>query len=72
MGRRSRGVMVKSMDCEIVESEFKFQARNYIHFATNMFWERYDPHYAPSYGLNSTTTVLLGFHIKTHQRLICH
>ena len=23
-------------------------------------WERYEPPYPPSYGLNSTTTVLLG------------
>ena len=37
--------------------EFKFQSS--IHFKTNAPWERYEPPYPPSYGLNSTTTVLL-------------
>ena len=38
------GVMVKAMDCGIVVSEFVLQSH----------------YYPPSYGLNSTTTVLLG------------
>ena len=45
-----RGVMVEAKDCGIVVSEIEFQSR---------FWERYKPPYPPSYGLNSTTTVLL-------------
>ena len=43
-----RDVMVKTMDCGIVVSEFELQSRYYVH------------PYPPSYGLNSTTTVLLG------------
>ena len=50
-----RGVMVKAMDCGIVVSEFVFQSHYYVHF-----WKRYEPPYPPSYGLNSTTAVLLG------------
>ena len=30
-----RGVMVKAMDCGIVESNFELQSRYYIHFRTN-------------------------------------
>ena len=30
-----RGVMVKTMDCGIVVSEFEFQSRYYVHFRTN-------------------------------------
>ena len=55
-----RGVMVKAMDCEIVVSEFVLQSRYYVHFWTNSPWERYEPPYPPSYGLNSTTTILQG------------
>ena len=29
------GVMVKVMECGIVESEFELQSRYYIHFRTN-------------------------------------
>ena len=50
-----RGVMVKALDCGIVVREFELQSRYYVHFR-----ERYEPPYSPSYGLNSTTTVLLG------------
>ena len=50
-----RGVMVTAMDCGIVVSEFVLQTRYYVHFR-----ERYEPYYPPSYGLNSTATVLLG------------
>ena len=54
-----RGVMVKVMDCGIVVSEFELQSRYYVHFRTNTLGEKYQPPYLPSYGLNSTTTVLL-------------
>ena len=30
-----RGVMVKAMDCGIVESEFELQSRHYVHFRAN-------------------------------------
>ena len=55
-----RGVMVKAMDCGIVVREFVLQSRYYVHFRAKYPWERYEPPYPPSYGLNSTTTVLLG------------
>ena len=48
-----RGVMVTAMDCGIVVREFVLQSRYYVHFRANT-------PYPPSYGLNSTTTVLLG------------
>ena len=51
-----RGVMVKAMDCGIVVREFLLELRYYVHFQANM----YELPYPPSYGLNSTTTVLLG------------
>ena len=55
-----RGVMVKAMDCRIVVSEFVLQSRYFVHFRANTLGkERYEPLYPPSYGLNSTTTVLL-------------
>ena len=55
-----RGVMVKAMDCGIVVHEFVLLSRYYVHFRLNKPWERYESPYPPSYGLNSTTTVLLG------------
>ena len=51
------GVMVKAMDCGIVVSEFLLQSRYYVHFRANTLGKGMNP---PSYGLNSTTTVLLG------------
>ena len=55
------GVMVKAMDCGIVISEFKLQSCYYV--PDKYTWERYEPPYPPSYGLNSTITVLLeGWH----------
>ena len=54
-----RGVMVKAMDYGIVVHEFVLQSRYYVHFRL-IPWERYEPPYPPSYGLNITTTVLLG------------
>ena len=53
-----RAVMVKSMDCGIVISEFVLQSRN--SFSGKYLWEKYEPPYPPSYGLNGITTVLLG------------
>ena len=55
-----RGVMVKTMVCEIVAREFKLRSRYYVHFQTNTLGKGMNPHYPPSYGLNSTTTILLG------------
>ena len=56
-----RGVMVKAMDCGIVVSEFILQSRPLLLSLSDKYpWERYEPPYPPSYGLNSTTTVLLG------------
>ncbi len=48
------------MDCGIVVREFVLQSRYYVHFHFQYPWERYEPPYPPSYGLNTTTTVLLG------------
>ena len=55
-----RGVMVKVMDCGIVVSEFVLQSRYYVHFRANTLGKGMNPPYPPSYGLNSTATVLLG------------
>ena len=56
-----RGVMVKAMDCGIVVREFVLQSRYYVHFRANTLGKGMTPPpYPPSYGLNSTTTVLLG------------
>ena len=54
-----RGVMVKAMDCGIVVSEFVLQSLYYVHFRANTLGKAINPPYTPSYGLNSTTTVLL-------------
>ncbi len=43
------------MDCGIVVREFELQSNYYVHFRA-----RYEPPHPPSYGLNSTSTVLLG------------
>ncbi len=51
--------MVKAMECGIVESEFELQSRYYVHFRTNALGKDIEPLYPSSYGLNSTTTVLL-------------
>ena len=55
-----RGVMVKAMDCGIVVREFVLQCVLLHSLSGKYPWERYEPPYPPSYGLNSTTTVLLG------------
>ena len=54
-----RGVML-AMDCGIVVSEFFLQSRYYVHFGTNTLGKSIEHPSPPSYGLNSTTTVLLG------------
>ena len=53
------GVVVNTMDCGTVVSEFKLKSHYYVHFQTITLWERYEPPHPPSYGLNSTTNVLL-------------
>ena len=55
-----RGVMVKAMDCGIVEREFVLQLRYYVHFRANTFGKGNEPPYPPSNGLDSITTILLG------------
>ena len=52
--------MVKAMDCGIVVREFVLQYALLRSLSGKYPWERYEPPYPPSYGLNSTTTVLLG------------
>ena len=53
------GIVANVLDCDLVESEFKLQSLYYI------LWE---PPYLLSYGLNSTTTVLLqGWHSITNK-----
>ena len=52
--------MVKAMDCRIVVSEFVLQSRYYVHFRANTLAKGMNLPYPLSYGLNSTTTVLLG------------
>ena len=54
------GVMVKAMDCGIIVREFVLQSRYYVHFRANTLGKGMNPLIPPSYGLNSTTTVLLG------------
>ena len=49
-----RGVMVKALDSGIEVSEFKLPSRYYHKYP----WEKYDPPYPTSYGLNSITAVL--------------
>ena len=53
--RCPRGVMVKAMDCGIVVRKFVLRS-----LSGKYPWERCEPPYPASYGLNSTTTVLLG------------
>ena len=54
------GVMVKALACGIIVSKFKLQLLYYVNFRTNTVGKGMNPPYPPSYGLNSTTTVLLG------------
>ena len=52
--------MVNLPNCDNVQSEFELQSRYYVHFRANTLRKGMNPAYPPSYGLNSTTTVLLG------------
>ncbi len=54
----ARGVMVTPMDSGILVSEFVIQSRYYLHYRANTLEKGMNPPYPPSYGLNSTTTVL--------------
>ena len=38
-----RGVMVKTMDCEIVVCEFELQSRYYVHFRANTLGKGMNP-----------------------------
>ena len=53
------GVMVKAMDHGIVVSKFVLQLQLLCSLLGKYPWERYEHPYPPSYGLNSTTTVLV-------------
>ena len=39
----SRGVMVKELDCGIVETEFELQSHYYVHFRANTFGNGMNP-----------------------------
>ena len=56
-----QSLIVKAMDCGIIVSEFELQSNYYVHFMANTLRKgTYELPYPPSYGFNSTTTVLLG------------
>ena len=55
-----RGVMVKAMDCGIVRKRVRTPVVLLRSLSGKYPWKNYEPPYPPSYGLNSTTTVLLG------------
>ena len=57
-GGGSRGVMVKAMDCGIIVSLYSSCAITFTFGQIPL--ERYEPPNLSSYGLNSTTIVLLG------------
>ena len=50
IGGCPRGVMVKAMDCEIVESEFELQSHYYVHFQTNTLGKSMNPFILPAMG----------------------
>ena len=62
MGKRGcpRGVMVKVMDCGIVRKRVRTPVALLRSLSDKYPWERYEPPYPLSYGLNNTTTILLG------------
>ena len=45
-----RGVMVKAMDCGIVEREFVLQSRYYVHFWANTLGKGMNPLILPAMG----------------------
>ena len=62
-----RGVMVKPKNRGFVVSDFELQSPYYLHFRTNTLGKVMNP---LSYGLDSTTTVLLEewlWHYITHE-----
>ena len=59
IGGCPRGVMVKAMDCSL-STRVHTPVALLRSLSGKYPWERYEPPYPPSYGLNSTTTVLLG------------
>ena len=54
------GAMAKSLNCNIVDSEFELQLRYYIHF-WNALGKGINPPVLFFYGLNSTAIVLQGW-----------
>ena len=52
------GVVVNVLDWDIEKSEFELQSCYYVHFRTNTLWERHEPSFPPSYGLNTTTAAV--------------
>ena len=52
--RSPYGAVAKVLNCDIVESQLKFQSCYYIHFRTNTLGLGMNP-LTPSYGLNRTT-----------------
>ena len=57
--RFSRGVMVKTVDCRMVVSEFDFLLHDYVHFRTSTVGKGMKPTNPPSYGLKSSNSVFL-------------
>ena len=55
----SHTTLAKVPDCGLKVSEFKIQSYCYIHFWTNTFEKALNIFIPLSYGLNSTTIVLL-------------
>ena len=49
-GGGPRGVMVKAMDCGIVESEFELQSRYYVHIRANTLGKGMNPLILPAMG----------------------
>ena len=45
-----RGVMANAIDSRIVEREFKFQSRHYVHFRTNTLEKGMNPFLLQSLG----------------------
>ena len=45
-----RGVMVKTMNCGIVEREFQLQSRYYVHFRANTLGKGMNPLILPAVG----------------------
>ena len=59
--RSPRGGMFKTMDCGV--SEFELQLIRLL--SDKYLWERHEPPYPPSYGLDSTTTAQVIQRVQT-------